>query len=173
MALSTTVRASVAANQTPTTALDLAAGATVPHSKSVSLSFATGTAAGQADLIFSDERTLGASANEDLDLAGGLTGAFGATLTFVKIKGIFIAASSANTNNIIVGGAASNQFVNWVGAGTHTVTVKPGGVFLLSDGEGDLAGYGVTAGTGDLLRIANSGAGTSVTYDIVIWGTSA
>ena len=32
------------------------------------------------------------------------------------------------------------------------------------------AGYAVTAGTGDILKVANSGAGTGVTYDIVIVG---
>ncbi len=36
------------------------------------------------------------------------------------------------------------------------------------DGVG--AGWSVTAGTGDLLRLANSGAGTSVTVDITIIG---
>lgn len=173
MALTTTVRANVAARQTPTTALDLAPGAVVPHHKDVALSFASGVAAGQADLIFSDTRTLAASANEDLDLAGGLTGAFGLSLTFVKVKGILIAAASGNTNNVIVGGAASNAFVNWVGAATHTVVVRPGGFFMLGVGTGDLNAYGVTAVTGDLLRVANSGGTTSVTYDIVVFGTSA
>lgn len=31
-------------------------------------------------------------------------------------------------------------------------------------------GYAVTAGTADQLKVANSGAGTGVTYDIVIVG---
>jgi hypothetical protein len=173
MALTTNVRAGIAARQTPTTALDLAPAASVPHSKDVALAFATGTAAGQADLIFSDTRTLAASANEDLDLAGGLTGAFGTSLTFVKVKVIFVAAAAGNTNNVIVGGAPANAFVNWVSDATDKVVVKPGGFLMLSVGTGDLAGYGVTAGTGDLLRIANSGGTTSVTYDIVVFGTSA
>jgi hypothetical protein len=173
MALTTNVRAGIADRQTPTTALDLAPAAAVPHAKDVALAFATGTGAGQADLIFSDTRTIAASSNEDLDLAGGLTGAFGTSLTFAKVKGIFVAAAAGNTNNVVVGGAASNGLVNWVGDATDKVVVKPGGILLLSVGTGDLAGYGVTAGTGDLLRIANSGAGTSVTYDIVVYGTSA
>lgn len=49
---------------------------------------------------------LAASASENLDLAGGLTDDFGATLTFTAIKEIIIHASSANTNNVLVGGAA-------------------------------------------------------------------
>lgn len=133
-----------------------------------SLSFADGAGAGQAQKIFSDTRTLAASATEDLDLAGSLTDAFGATLTFTEIKAILIKAAAGNANNVIVGGASSNQFATPFGAGTHTLTVRPGGLLLLA--AGDATGYGVTAGTGDLLKIANSAGGTSVTYDIVLIG---
>lgn len=169
MALSAKLTVGLAAKQTTT--VDFG----TPEAnltKNYALSLANGTAAGQADRIFTDTRTLGASANEDLDLAGTLTDAFGTTVTFAKVKAIIIGAASGNTNNVIVGGAATNAFVNWVGAATHTVTVRPGGVLALLTGSADLNGYGVTAGTGDLLRVTNSGAGTSVTYDIAIVGTS-
>lgn len=168
MPLDTTVKVSVDA--THTALLDLAT-ATVPLSFARALGLANGTGANQADRIFHDTRTLTASANEDLDLAGVLTDAFGATITFARIKALIVAADAANTNNVIVGGAATNQFVNWVGAATHTVTVRPGGVLLLAGG--DATGYAVTAGTGDLLRVANSAGGTSVTYSIVLVGASA
>jgi len=39
-------------------------------------------------------------------------------------------------------------------------------------GAADATTYAVTAGTGDLLKVANSAGGTSVTYDIVIIGSS-
>lgn len=125
----------------------------------------------QADRLFTDNRTLSASASEDLDLAGVLTDAFGATLTFARIKGLVIKAATANTNNVIVGNAASNGFITWCGGATNTVTVRPGGVFALW--APDATAYAVTAGTGDLLHIANSGAGTSVTYDVILIGASA
>ena len=35
------------------------------------------------------------------------------------------------------------------------------------------AGYAVAAGSTDVLRVANSSSGTTVTYDITIIGTSA
>lgn len=171
MTLSTNIRVNVAAKQS--SALDLGS-ADANISKNIAISLASGTAAGQADRMFSDTRTLAASATEDLDLAGSaLTDAFGAALTFVKVKTILIKAADGNTNNVIVGGAATNGFVSWVGGATHTVTVRPGGLLLLSVGAGDLNAYGVTAATGDLLRVGNSGAGTSVSYDIVVVGTSA
>lgn len=130
-----------------------------------------GTGANQADKVWDDTRTLGASANEDLDLAGVLTDAFGATVTFVKVKGIFVAAASTNTNNVVVGGAAATQFVGPFGAAAHTVAVGPGGFFAIC--RPDATAWSVAAGSTDFLRVANSGAGTSVTYDIVIIGTSA
>lgn len=142
-------------------------------SKTYLAELANGTAAGQADRVFHDTRTLAASANEDLDLAGVLTDPLGATLTFAKVKGIIVAAASANTNNVVVGGAATNAFVGPFGAAAHTIAVRPGGVLALVCGSADATGYAVTAGTGDLLRVANSGAGSSVTYDVIVIGTSA
>jgi hypothetical protein len=131
-----------------------------------------GTAAGKADRVFHDRRTLAASATEDLDLAGVLTDAFGASLTFVKVKGLFIAADITNTNNVVIGGAATNPWAALLGA-TGTATLRPGASMGVMAGPADATAYTVTGGSGDLLKAANSGAGTSVTYDIVIIGTSA
>jgi hypothetical protein len=131
-----------------------------------------GTAAGKADRVFHDRRTLAASATEDLDLAGVLTDAFGAAVTFVKVKGLFIAADITNTNNVVIGAAAANPWAALLGA-AGTITLRPGASLGVMAGPADVTGYAVTAGTGDLLKVANSGAGTSVSYDIVIVGTSA
>ncbi len=135
----------------------------------VSKAIANGTGADQANQIFTDTRTLSASATESLDLSGVLTNAFGETILFTSIKGIVIAPAAANTNDVIVGGAASNAFINWVSDATDKVVVKPGGVFALY--APSAAGYAITAGTGDLLKVANSSSGTSVTYDILLIGT--
>lgn len=135
------------------------------------INLATGTGAGQADKIWHDERTLTASATENLDLAGTLVDAFGATLTFARIKGLIVYASPANTNNVLVGGAASNGFINWVSDTTDVVVVRPGGLFCLF--APDATAYAVTATTGDLLKMTNSGGTTGVTYDAVIIGSSA
>jgi hypothetical protein len=134
------------------------------------LAFADGTGANQVGQIWADTRTLSASATEDLDLSGtALTNAIGQAVAFTKIRGLLIRAAAANTNNVIVGGAAANQWFTWAGASTHTVTVRPGGLMLLA--APDATGYAVTAGTADLLKIANSAGSTSVTYDIVLIGT--
>ncbi|MFG3085125.1 hypothetical protein [Streptomyces parvulus] len=154
-----------------TTALDLGV-ARAPHSLSRKLELASGTGAGKADKVFSDRRTLAASASEDLDLAGTLVDAFGATITLARVKGIIVAAAAGNTNNVVLGAASSNPWATLLGA-THTLTLRPGAFVAVGTGAADATGYAVTAGTGDLLKVANSGGSTSVTYDIHIIGASA
>lgn len=136
------------------------------------VSLTDGTTAGKADKVFHDRRTLAASGTEDLDLAGVLLDAFGAAITFVRVKGIFVSAAVANTNNVVVGAASATQWATLLNA-TGTVTLRPGATFGVIAGATDDTAYAVAAGTGDLLKVANSGAGTSVTYDIVIVGASA
>lgn len=132
--------------------------------------FSDGTGADQIKQVFADTRTLTASSTEDLDLAGGLTNALGQSITFTKIRAIAIKASSSNTNNVLVGGAASAQFATWVGNSSDIVVVRPGGLLVLV--APDATGYEVTATSADLLRIGNSAGSTSVSYDIVLLGTA-
>lgn len=137
-------------------------------SKTYAFSLTDGTGSGKGDLLFHDKRTLADGASEDLDLAGALSDAFGDTLTFVKIKALIIKNLSA-TQTLTIGNATSNAFVGPFGAATHTLKVQAGAQAVLVM---DPVGYSVTAGTGDLLKIANS-AGASCDYEIVIVGASA
>lgn len=134
------------------------------------ITLASGTGAGQADIVWHDRRTLAASATEDLDLAGVLVSAFGATLTFARLKAIKVYAASANTNNVNVTRPASNGVPIFLAAGDG-LPVKPGGVFEWC--APDATGIAVTASTGDLLTFTNSAGTTSVTYDVVLIGASA
>lgn len=168
MALSSILSVSVSADQT--SAGDLATGS-VPLAVRKALVLADGTGDGQADLVFHDRRTLAASATEDLDLAGALTDAFGNTLTFARVKGLYVAAADANPENVEVGGAGTNGFATPFGDPTDVVIVRPGGFFAV--GASDATAYAVTAGTGDLLTVTNGGSGGSVTYDVVVVGASA
>lgn len=154
-----------------TSALDLST-ISVPVNKGWSVLLTNGTAAGQADRIWHDQRTLTASSTEDLDLAGVLTDPTGATITFARVKAIIVQAAAANSNNVVVGAAASNAWATLLN-GTGTVTLRPGAVFAAVAGVADATGWAVTAGTGDLLKIANSAGGTSVVYDVIVIGASA
>lgn len=152
-------------------ALDLAV-ADAHLTKKYKTDLINGTGVGAADKVWHDQRTLGGSAAEDLDLAGVLTDALGAGVTMARVKAIIIKAADANAGNLVVGNAASNGFVSWVGGATHTVTVRPGATLALIAGAGDATGYTVTAATADLLHVANSGASAAI-YDIVVVGCSA
>ena len=131
--------------------------------------FGDGSGANQISQIFTDTRTLAASGTEDLDLNGVLVNALGQTVNFTKVRAIIIKAAAGNTNNLLVGGAASNQFATMFGAAAHVIVVRPGGCFM--NVAPDVTAFAVTAATGDLLKIANSAAGTPVTYDIIILGS--
>src|SRR5690242_5474997 len=72
------------------------------------LSLTDGTGANQADRVFSDQRTLSASANEDLDFAGSLTDAYGQTITMAKLKALVVKASPNNTNDVQLTRPSSN-----------------------------------------------------------------
>lgn len=130
--------------------------------------FTDGTGANQAASLFADTRTLAASGTENLDLAGSLVDAFGGTIAFTKIKALIIRAAAGNTNDVIVGGHATAACASFFADATDKVRVKPGGMVALV--APNAAGYAVTATTADLLTIANSGAGTGVTYDVIIIG---
>ncbi len=132
-------------------------------------SFTNGTGASQADMIWTDERTIAASTTEDLDVvAGGMSDVFGTTFTIAELKMLAVCASSTNTNNVVLGGDANS--VPFLSTAATTVSIKPGGCFALMDPSA--GGVAVTAATGDIIQVANSGAGTTVTYKIVIVGSS-
>ncbi|MEH0470880.1 hypothetical protein QA943_18830 [Streptomyces sp. B21-097] len=162
---------SVSAAADLSTALDLAT-ATVPLSLRRAVTLADGTGAGKADKVFHDRRTLAASATEDLDLAGVLADAFGGLITFARVKAIVVAAASDNVNNVVIGAAASTAWATLLNA-TGTITLRPGAFVAAAAGAADVTAYTVTPSTGDVLKVANSGAGSAVTYDIVIIGASA
>lgn len=128
----------------------------------------TGTGSGQDDTIYSAVRTLTASSNETLDL-NALVDGVGRTRNFAKVKALLIMASTANTNNVVVGNAASAQFKGPISVATATVTLPPGGVYFIA---APVSGWSSADASFDQLKIANSGAGTSVTYTIQIIGTS-
>jgi hypothetical protein len=140
---------------TPQIALDIAK----------SMEFSPGTAAvGQANILFSDTRTLAASASEDLDLAGVLADALGATIAGAEVVAIYIAAAQGNTNDVQVTRPANG--VPLFLASGDGLSIGPGDFLLLTNRKG----VTVTAATGDLIHVANGGGTTSVTYDIVVIG---
>lgn len=167
MALTTKIDAKIVA--TLTDALDLST-ATDPLDYAKALRWSSGTGANQANKLWHDTRTLTASSSENIDLAGVLTDAFGDTFTLARIKALLIAAASGNTNNVNVSRDATNGVPIFLAAGDG-MPILPGGFMLWV--SPNAASVAVTASTGDIITVANSTGGTSVTYDIIVIGASA
>jgi hypothetical protein len=130
------------------------------------MNFTPGTlAVGQADILFSDTRTIAPSATDTLDVVGLVSDALGAIVNAAEIVAIYVAAASGNTNDVQVTRPATNGVPLFLAASDG---------FALGPGDFSLRTYrngvAVVAATGDLIAIVNGGAGTSVTYDIVIIG---
>jgi hypothetical protein len=121
----------------------------------------------EAQKLYTATHTIAASGNLDLDFAAGMNDPFGVAQTFARIKIILIKASSQNTNNVNVGGTITNQ-MSLLADASDSVPVPPGGCLFYHLGD---AGRTITASTADLLRVTNSGAGSAVTFDIVVIGT--
>jgi hypothetical protein len=168
MPVTAEVRLSVSGSHS--NALDLGTAA-LPFSLSATASLLSGVLAGMVDRVFTDTRTLIASATEDLDLAGVLVDAFGAVITMAKLKGLIIKAAAANTNNVNLSRPAGATGVPLFLAVGDGIAIPPGYAFAWF-GSG-LAGIPVTPGTGDLITLTNGAGGTPVSYDVVILGTSA
>jgi len=145
-------------------ALDLT-NVQAPLSYANALAVANGTGLNQADVLFTDTRSV--AAGEDLDFSGGaLTTAFGATVTIAELKVLIVCADTANTGNIVLGGDAAS--ILFLSVATTTTTLKPGACFVYTDPSA--AGTTVTNSTADIIQVAPS-AGTQA-YSIIVMGSS-
>lgn len=131
------------------------------------LSFSSGTdTIAKADLLYRATRTLAASANEDLDLAGVLASPLGVVVNAAEVVAIVIEAANGNTNDVRYGPAASAGALLGFADATDRRAVAPGDFDVMTCRRG----WPVTATTADKLNIANAAAGTPVTYTITIIG---
>lgn len=135
-----------------------------------------GTGNTQADLMYSAQRTLAASANELLDLAGVLTDPLGNTLTFVEV--ILVGFQMTNTtagDAIIVGpdssagwGDSATGLGPWADASDRS-GIAAEGFFLWYNPRG----LAVGAGTSDEIYVEEVGTANSAVYNVLVIGRSA
>jgi len=132
--------------------------------------FSNGTGDSQANDIWHDRRSLGASATETLDFFGGVTNAFGVVLSFTKIKGVFVVADSNNNaaNNLEIGGNAATVCSLGFVATNDKFQLAPGGIFFVTN---PIVGWTVSSTT-DLLLMANDAGTNTISYDIAVWGVA-
>ncbi len=135
------------------------------------VSLLNGTGANQFDLGYMKERTIASASNDDIDIAGVLTDPLGATITAAKLVALLIINEAKdgvqNTTNLTIGGGLNTV----PGFANALAPIGPGGILLLaSPGASGLAT--VTAGTGDIIRVANS-SGAQAKYLIAALARSA
>lgn len=113
--------------------------------------------------------TIAAGANQDLDLAGGVTDFEGSAITFTKIKVVLIGVQSPDGSKAVRVGpqGVANAWQGPFGgvAAANYLTVRRWLPLVLDTH----AGYAVTAGTGDILRLNNPGA-SSIDVSVLIGG---
>jgi hypothetical protein len=156
-------------------ALQSAAGLTTVSDTSeaaFSTDYSTGTGASLADLIWGQVRTLASSGNDDLDLTALTNTIFGNTVTinFAKVKAILIInTNTVSGDDLVIDTSVTHGATFLTGGASGKVPIPSGAPMLLAN---EIAGWAVTNGSNDVLRITNNGS-HNVTYKIVIIGTSA
>ena len=146
-------------------------------------SLTNGTGSDNVNRMWHDRRRLSQSSGTDsLDLSGGLTDIFGNTITFSKIKVLFVynkGVRSGSTwvqtpgQDILVGGAGAAGFAwaSWLNNNQDAEErLRSGGILLTTCPE---EGWPVSPGTGDILQITWDGSaasGDDIDYDIFIAG---
>lgn len=134
-------------------------GASHNIGEEISQIFKDGTGLGQATQVFADD--FSAASTQTYDLAGGVTNALGATLTFTAIKAIVIKNDGAGA---ITFGGGSNPVGAFFANSADQNVIPAGGFLVLVDPTA--AGQAVTAGTGDVLTLA----GTNIAGTIYVIG---
>lgn len=130
---------------------------------------ASGTAANLADKVWSNTSSPLTGATDSIDLAGTLTDAFGALVTFAKVRGILFVAAAANTTTLTLSRIATAGAPFLAADGDAVAPISGGGFYAWAD---PAAGFVVTATSDDIISVVNS-AGATATYTILIVGTSA
>lgn len=122
-----------------------------------------------ANVLYRATRTLAGGANENLDIRGVLTDAFGGTVNAAEIVAILIESAAANGGAMRVGPAAANGFLGPFVDATDRISIGAGDFALLTSDDG----WAVTAGTGDLLNVTNANGAAAGDYTITLVGRTA
>lgn len=134
-----------------------------------SAAYTDGTGASKAQKIYFNSYSISGSGSQSLDLAGSLTNAFGSTITFANIKGLWIEHQTTTATGVLdINGVFVTQGTGSPLAGTTPkIQLRPGYLLLL--GGATSGGYTVTNTTQDVLTLTNNDA-SSVTVRVCVFG---
>ena len=130
---------------------------------SIITSLRNGNGAGEANMVWSAQRVIAPGGDDDIDLNGGITDAYGMTITFINVRGIFVVNRSPNPGTRITVANTGGNFppVQWA------IPCGPGDGFSFMERQ---VGLTVVPAAADTLRMTNEDGGASATYDIVVIG---
>ena len=135
--------------------------------KSVTDTLANGEGSGQAEVAYTD--TLTGAGPHTVDIYGGITDAFGNTLSIKLLKGVLIHNRSTTTGQYVdVGGSGAGVTFAALTGDTDEIRVHPDGVLFLWAPMATPDSYVAGAGTDDTILIT-AGAG-SPSIDIMLIG---
>jgi len=123
----------------------------------------TGTNANQMTAIYRAAVTLTNLEERVIDVAGGISDAFGDVTTFQTVRFLCVTAAAANTDTIAML-PGQGGWATWANDTNAAVVLRPGGAIMFV--APDAVGYVVTDG---LLTVRNSGT-NDATYAIYIGG---
>ena len=146
---------------------------------SFSETFAFGDGDGQADMFWSDQRTLAFGATDAIDLYGALSTPLSPVVSFDKVKciivwnrsdeaGVHAGHAVATDAQITVGGAAANEFVGPFDTAGDAVKIEAGNAHAFIN-KGD--GWACAAGS-DILNVVNNDGADQALFDIIVFGVS-
>lgn len=128
-----------------------------------------GTSDGQIDVAAVAQYTIGASATQSVDFAGGsLTQADGSTATFAEVA--LLVVQKVSGDGTVRMEAPANFAPFFAASGDATQTLADDGDFVAICVK---AGVTITAGTGDLLSLVEQGGASSVVVNLYAFGRSA
>lgn len=148
--------------------LDLGGLASHRLPKSYQNVYTNGTGNNQANRFYGDQITINAASTVSVDFAGGLANPLNGNESISTVKELILSAPATNPGVVKVGGNA-NAFDSFLEAG-GVLLLPPGGKIVLS---APLAGFAVTAGTGDILDFENEDVSDPATVDIILVGLLA
>ena len=119
-----------------------------------------------ANLLFVNGYSIASGGSQSLDLSGSLEDCFGDAMVFSKVYGILVLNKVATTGKVLQLGADANH-LPIINDKTKYETIGPSGCYMKVD---PVDGITVTAGTGDILKIANPGGGTAIDVAVAILG---
>lgn len=134
------------------------------------ITISNGAGANACNQLYHSEGSIAAGGNTTIDLAGSLTNQFGTTITFARIKLLYLKNISSTAGTTIRARSGASNGWNTAFAATGPIINKDGFLLLYA---ADATGYTVTAATGDIFRIDNNDGANAAAYELVIGGATS